>query len=49
MKHKKIKVIAVLLVVILIIATVFCLLGNSSQGELKTIKSAKQLERIYKG
>ena len=49
MKHKKIKIIAAILVVVLLIISVFCLFGNNGSGELKTIKSAKQLKKIYEG
>ena len=49
MKHKKIKIIATILLVVLLTISVCCLFGNNESGKLKTIKSAKQLKRIYEG
>jgi len=49
MKHKKIKIVAAILVVLLIAVLGFGLIRNNDTAELRTIKSAKQLKKIYEG
>lgn len=48
MKKKKLKFTIVILIVVIVLATT-CVMLNSDKTELKSVKSAKKLERIYEG
>lgn len=49
MKHKKAKMLVVGLIILLLAICAFVLIGNGNNGELKSIKSEKQLKKIYVG
>lgn len=46
---KKIKIFSILLVVIILISTILIITLNKKETELRTIKSQKELLKIYEG